>query len=79
MGDFTNWKPKTFKDMLEYSDSIIDQFDADRVLQLMQQDKVLPYRKNDTAMFSQKDWLNYRKYTAKYYEHHVPQNWKQVL
>lgn len=52
MGDFTNWKPRTFRDVVEYTESISEQLDVDRIIQLMQQDKVLSYRVNSTKQFN---------------------------
>ena len=32
MGDFTNWKPKTFIDLIDYSEASLEQTDDDRIL-----------------------------------------------
>ena len=32
MGDFTNWRPKLFTEIIDYSESFIEQFDEESVI-----------------------------------------------
>ena len=45
----------------------------------MHTDKVLLYRKNEQGHFTSNDWINFRKYTATFYEDHALRMWKQIL
>ena len=42
-------------------------------------DKVLPYRKSERSQFDADDELNFKRYTAAYFETGAPFKWKGIL
>jgi len=79
MGDFTDWKPRPLFEVTDYSESLVEQFDIEFIIRQMQYDKVLSYRRGDRDQFTQTDWLNYKRYSALFYERDVALGWKQVV
>ena len=79
MGDFTNWKPKPFFEITEYSEILFEQFDIEHVIRQMQYERVLGYRKSDQEQFTETDWFNYKQYIGQFFERFVPSGWKQVI
>ena len=79
MGDFTNWKPKPFFDIVDYCEALHPQYEQAAIISRMHLDKVLSYRKTDPEKFDEDELVHFRRYTRIFYEEMVPEKWKQVL
>ena len=79
MGDFTNWQPKPFYDIVDYFEAMYPQFDKEQIIQKMHFDKVLPYRKSDPDQFTEQEMLHYKSYICELFENYAPESWKQML
>jgi hypothetical protein len=79
MGDFTNWQPRAFMEIVEQIERMEPKINDEELIDWMHLDSVLPFRKTSTDMMNPTELCTYKKYICDFYEDNAPNNWKHVL
>jgi hypothetical protein len=75
-GTFTNWEPKSMREIVDLVESYKPQFDQKTVINTMQTEKAIPYSLDDLNEFSEQQRQKYRQYMCRFFEQDTPNNWK---